>query len=67
MCAKQRNKHGSFQVHRSNLYQESLKKGFLATKEGKTVCVRLMPDPDNPYDSHAVAFECQVDGCWRVC
>ena len=30
------------------------------------MCVRLTPEPDNPYDSHAVAFECQVDGCWRV-
>ena len=26
------------------------------------MCVRLTPQPDNPYDSHAVAFECQVDG-----
>ena len=30
------------------------------------MCVRLMPEHDNPYDSHAVAFECQVDACWRV-
>ena len=46
--------------------QETLKKAFLATKEGKSVCVRLTPQPDNPYDSHAVAFECQVDGSWGV-
>ena len=53
-------------VTRDVSYQETLKNAFLATKEGKTVCVRLTPEPDNPYDSHAVAFECQVDGCWRV-
>ena len=47
-------------VTRDALYQETLKKAFLATKEGKSVCVT--PQPDNPYDSHAVAFECQVDG-----
>ena len=48
-------------VTRDALYQENLKKAFLARKEGRSVGVRLMPQPDNPYDSHAVAFECQVD------
>lgn len=53
-------------VTRDAFYQETLKKAFLARKEGKSVCVRLTPQPDNPYDSHAVAFECQVDGSWGV-
>ena len=50
-------------VTRDALYQENLKV-FLARKEGRSVGVRLTPQPDNPYDSHAVAFECQVDGSW---
>ena len=51
-------------VTRDALYQETLKKAVLATKERKSVCVRLTTQPDNPYDSNAVAFECQVDGSW---
>jgi hypothetical protein len=53
-------------VTRDSLYQETLKKAFLAIKDGKGVCVRLTPEPENPYDSHAVAFECLIDGCWKV-
>ncbi len=30
--------------------------------------MRLSPEPNNAYDSHAVAFECEVagPGCWKV-
>ncbi len=29
--------------------------------------MRLNPEPNNPYDSHAVAFECKIiAGCWKV-
>ena len=35
----------------------NIKKAFLATKQRK-LCVRLTPEPDNTYDTHAVAL-CQ--------
>ena len=37
-----------------------------AIKEGNGACVRMTPEPDNPYDSHAVAFECLAYGGWYV-
>ena len=49
-------------VTRDALYQETLKKAFLATKEGKSVCVRLTPQPDNPYDSYALNVRWMAPG-----
>ncbi len=32
---------------------------------GGNVPVRLMPEPDNPYDSKAIAFQCFYQGHWQ--
>ena len=53
-------------VTRDSLYQETLKNAFSVIKKGNGACIRVIPEPDNPYDSHAVAFECLIDGLWRV-
>ena len=55
-------------VTRDPLYQETLKLAFdMLINEKKNVPVRLNPEPNNPYDSHAVAFECEIiAGCWKV-
>ena len=62
------NKCSQFQVcgsTRDALYQYNLKKA-LYRKEGRSVGLGLMAQHDNTYNSHAVAFECQVDGSWGV-
>ena len=33
-------------------------------QQGENVEVKLVPEPDNPYDSKAIAFHCKVDGNW---
>ena len=41
-------------------YQEILAEASLHMREGKTVNVRLTPEPRNPYNSMALAFECET-------
>ena len=33
---------------------------FRERRDGRSVAVRLTPEPTNPYDSHEIA------GCWRI-
>ena len=28
--------------------------------------VRVTPEPDNPFDSNAIKFECQIEDQWRI-
>ena len=44
--------------------QEALRKVSKLMKEGQEVPVRLIPEPDNQYDSKAIAFKCCLDGNW---
>ena len=53
-------------VTRDPSYQHVLCQAFRERRDGRSVAVRLTPEPTNPYDSHAVAFECEIAGCWRV-
>lgn len=46
-------------------YQATLQAAADALKNGKDVQVRLTPEPDNPQDKSAVAFECYVLGKWE--
>ena len=47
-------------------YQESLKQiSELRNNEVEVLC-RIKPEPNNPYDSKAIAFECKIDGSWKV-
>ena len=47
-------------------YQETLKKAAELQDKGESVPVRVHPEPDNPVDSKAIAFECQINNEWKV-
>ena len=44
--------------------QEALRKVSTLLQEGKEVPVKLVCEPENQYDSKAIAFKCNVDGNW---
>ena len=47
-------------------YQERLKQIAQLRSRGLEVPCQLKPEPDNPFDSNAIAFECQIDGMWQI-
>ena len=47
-------------------YQERLKQIAQLHSRGLEVPCHLKPEPDNPFDSNAIAFECQIDGMWKI-
>ena len=49
---------------RSASYQEALKEAHQLMHNGVTVPVKVVPEPTNPYDSHAVAFQCYLQQKW---
>lgn len=49
----------------SNEAQITLRKVVKIVHDGGTVPVRIQPEPDNQYDSKAIAFQCYVDGKWE--
>lgn len=42
----------------------ALEKAVSLIQQGENVAVKLVPEPDNLYDSKAIAFHCKVDGSW---
>ena len=46
-------------------YQEALCRAYQLLGSGNITC-RLKPEPDNPVDSEAIAFECDIDQRWRI-
>ena len=46
-------------------YQEVLKRAKDLRAVGNDVAVELVPEPDNPKDSKAIAFLCFVNGNWH--
>jgi len=48
-------------AHKEMDYQHTLVPASRNKNDGKTVSVNLKPEPDNPFDSNAVAFICQTD------
>ena len=42
-------------------YQETLKKAAELQDKGESIPVWVHPEPDNPVDSKAIAFECQIN------
>ncbi|XP_065894132.1 uncharacterized protein [Dysidea avara] len=48
-------------VHKDMEYQDTLALASRNKNDGKTVSVKLKPEPDNPHDTNAVAFMCQAD------
>ena len=53
-------------VTRDPSYQESLLSAHRLLTEGKNVPVKLVPEPTNPYDSHAISIQCEVGGNWKI-
>ena len=45
-------------------YQATLKKASELLREGDNVPVKLVPELDNPMDSKAIAFKCQIGEKW---
>ena len=46
--------------------QQTLEKVAELLQQGQYVQVDLVPEPENPQDSKAIAFKCKVDGKWCV-
>lgn len=46
-------------------YQEILASVSMHMKEGKNVPVELRKEPNNPFDSRAIAFMCKLDNLWE--
>ena len=44
--------------------QTALEKAAKLMHQGTSVPVKLVPEPDNKYDSKAIAFHCELDGKW---
>lgn len=53
-------------VTRDVSYQSCLKEVNSQLMEGKYVPVRLVPEPDNPYDSRAINFQCELNKKWKI-
>ncbi len=47
-------------------YQENLARVAQCRNRGQKVPCRVEPEPDNPVDSEAIAFQCKVDGVWKT-
>ena len=46
--------------------QNALERTAELIHEGNSVPVKLVPEPENKYDSKAIAFHCEVDGKWYL-
>lgn len=53
-------------VTRDSSYQNCLKTVSELLQARITVPVKVVPEPNNPFDSHALAFQCLVDNKWQV-
>lgn len=51
---------------KENKYQENLARVSQLRNQGINVTCRVRPEPNNPFDSKAIAFDCQMDGTWHV-
>ena len=45
--------------------QEVLRKVSTLLEQGEQVPVKVIPEPDNQYDSKAITFQCKVDSKWH--
>ena len=52
-------------TNKEESYQEALAKSNRRLRNGENVPVRLTPEPSNPVNSKAIAFECEIDGHWE--
>ena len=47
-------------VTRESCYQNVLQEVARLMQEGEEVPVKVVPEPDNPFDSRAVSFQCKL-------
>ena len=47
-------------------YQETLARVAQLRNAGQEILCRLQPEPENPFDSLAIAFSCEVDSSWHT-
>ena len=52
-------------VTQEAIYQETLEEVRDRLHSGESVPVRIMPEPENIYDSKAIAFQCFHKGTWQ--
>ena len=50
---------------RDEQQQKVLEEAYTARQTGEVVPVKLEPEPENPYDSQAISFMCQIRGVWK--
>lgn len=53
-------------VTRDPVYQAALGSARKLIQEGLTVPVKLVPEPNNPFDSRAISFQCYIDNSWKI-
>ena len=53
-------------VTKDPLYQDTLTKAATMLREGRDVSARTTPAPTNPFDAHAILFECNVGSGWKA-
>ena len=53
-------------VTRDPIYQSILCDVRDSMESGDTVPVKLVPEPDNPFDSNAIAFKCLQNSVWKT-
>ena len=46
--------------------QSALEKAADLMGKGENVPIKLVPEPENKYDSKAVAFHCELEGKWYL-
>ena len=47
-------------------YQETLARIAQLRNAGQEVLCKLQPEPENPFDSLAIAFRCEIDSYWHT-
>ena len=53
-------------VTRDPSYQQALEAAYKQLQQGTIVDVKLVPEPNNPYDSRAISFQCLVKQSWKI-
>ena len=53
-------------VTRDSSYQKCLKTVSGLLQAGTIVPIKVVPEPNNPFDSRALAFQCLLDNTWQV-
>lgn len=53
-------------VTRDPVYQAALNSASKLLQEGLTVPVKLVPEPNNTFDSRAISFQCYIDNSWKT-